>query len=162
MSRLPPRFVALCRLLGSAPARKRNRRRTPDIRGKEKCMPKSALPCLIAAASLFCPQSAAADAVTDWNASAGRAALAACIAPADDPLHESRMYAMMHIAIHDALNAIERRSRPYAYDAPLAPSASRDAAVAAAARGVLVPLIGQIPAPFPLACIQAGDRKGGA
>ena len=122
-------------------------------------MPKSALPCLIAAAGLFWPQSAAADAVTDWNASAGRAALAACIAPADDPLHESRMYAMMHIAIHDALNAIERRSRPYVFDAPLAPSASRDAAVAAAARDVLVPLIGQIPSPFPLACIQAGTAS---
>ena len=26
------------------------------------------------------------------------------------------MYAMMHIAIHDALNAIDRRSRPYAFD----------------------------------------------
>ena len=24
------------------------------------------------------------------------------------------MYAMMHVAIHDALNAIDRRSRPYA------------------------------------------------
>ena len=30
---------------------------------------------------------AAADVVTDWNARAGKAALAACIAPGDDPLH---------------------------------------------------------------------------
>jgi hypothetical protein len=40
----------------------------------------------------------------------------ACIAPLDDPFHESRMYAMMHIAIHDALNAIDRRFQPYAFD----------------------------------------------
>ena len=53
-----------------------------------------------------------ADAVTDWNANAGVAATAACIAPLDNPLHESRIYAMMHIAIHDALNAIDRQSRP--------------------------------------------------
>jgi hypothetical protein len=57
-----------------------------------------------------------ADAVTDWNANASKAALAACISPYLDPLHESRMYAMMHIAIHDALNAIQRHSRPYALD----------------------------------------------
>ena len=61
---------------------------------------------------------------------------------------------MMHMAIHDALNAIDRRSRPYAFDAQGNPGASRDAAVAAAARDVLVPLIGQLP--FPPACLQAG------
>ena len=59
---------------------------------------------------------AGGDAVTVWNANAGEAATAACIAPLDNPLHESRIYAMMHIAIHDALNAIDRRSRPYAFD----------------------------------------------
>jgi hypothetical protein len=98
----------------------------------------------------------AADAVTDWNASAGRAAVAACISPADDPLHESRMYAMVHVAVHDALNAIDRRSRPYAYRARVAPWASAEAAVAAAARDVLVSTIGAIPAPFPQACRDAG------
>lgn len=49
---------------------------------------------------------ASADAVTGWNANAGRAAVAACISPADDPLHESRMYAMMHVAIHDASRSL--------------------------------------------------------
>jgi hypothetical protein len=32
-----------------------------------------------------------ADAVTAWNANAGEAARAACIAPIDNPLHESRL-----------------------------------------------------------------------
>lgn len=99
---------------------------------------------------------AAADPVTDWNANAGRAAMQACISPSDDPLHESRMYAMMHVAIHDALNAIDRRSRPYAFDAVVNPGASASAAVAAAARDVLVAVIGQIPFPFPATCLQAG------
>jgi hypothetical protein len=111
---------------------------------------------LCLSSSLFGPRSAAADAVTEWNANAGRAALAACIAPGDDPLHEGRMYAMMHVAIHDALNAIDRRSRPYAFDRSVASWASPAAAVASAARHVLVPLIGQIPAPFPQPCLDAG------
>jgi len=46
--------------------------------------------------------SARSDAVTVWNANAGKAAIAACISPVDNPLHESRLYAMAHLAIHDA------------------------------------------------------------
>ena len=102
------------------------------------------------------PELASANTVIDWNANAGRAALASCIAPGDDPLHESRMYAMMHVAIHDALNAIERRSRPYAFNVNAPAGVSADAAVAAAARVVLVAAIAEIPAPFPPACLDAG------
>src|SRR4051812_45458541 len=87
---------------------------------------------------------AGGDAVTLWNANAGTAATAACIAPTDDPFHEARMYAMMHVAIHDALNAINRRSQPYTFYGHQ-PGASPDAAVAAAARDVLIALIGQLP-----------------
>lgn len=100
---------------------------------------------------------AAADAVTDWNARAGAAAVAACISPLDNPLHESRMYAMMHVAIHDALNAIDRRSRPYAFDAKAPANTSSEAAVAAAARDVLVSLIAQLPLELHAqTCIDAG------
>jgi hypothetical protein len=45
--------------------------------------------------ALVFPRPAAADAVTDWNVNAGKAALAACIEP--PAAHESRMYAMMHV-----------------------------------------------------------------
>jgi hypothetical protein len=63
---------------------------------------------------------------------------------------------MMHIAIHDALNAIDRRSRPYTFDMR-EPGASPDAAVAAAARDVLVPLIRQLPLELVSpSCIAAG------
>jgi Tol biopolymer transport system component len=96
------------------------------------------------------------DAVIAWNENAGEAARAACISPIDNPLHESRAYAMTHVAIHDALNAIDRRSQPYAFDGEARRRASPDAAVAAAARDVLVALLSQIPAPFPPACGAAG------
>lgn len=98
-------------------------------------------------------------AVTDWNAAAGRAAVAACIAPLDNPLHESRMYAMTHLAIHDALNAIDRRFEPYAADLTAPPGTSSDAAVAAAARDTLVATLAEIPAPFPQACRDAGTAS---
>jgi hypothetical protein len=88
------------------------------------------------------------DAVSAWNETAGDAALASCLAPANNPLYESRMYAMTHLAIHDAVNAIDRRSRPYAFDATVKRRTSPDAAVAAAARDVLVPLLNQLPEPF--------------
>src|SRR5580765_7831808 len=100
---------------------------------------------------------ATGDAVLTWNENAGKATTAACIAPTADPLHESRIYASMHIAIHDALNAIDRRSRPYALDGPGQPGASPDAAVAAAARTVLVALIGKLPLELTTeACVAAG------
>jgi hypothetical protein len=97
------------------------------------------------------------DAVTVWNANAGVAATAACLAPLNNPLHESRIYAMMHVAIHDAVNAIDRRSRPYAFDVQAEAGASPDAAVAAAARDVLVALIAQLPLELhSQACRDAG------
>ena len=96
------------------------------------------------------------DPVVAWNAIAGDAALASCIAPANDPLHESRMYAMTHVAVHDALNAIDRRSEPYAFHPPPRPAASPLAAVAAAAHGVLVPALQDLPDIFPPECIAAG------
>jgi len=116
----------------------------------------------VALTLLVTPAAALADPVTDWNANAGAAALAACIAPSDNPLHESRLYAMLHLAVHDALNAIERRSRPYAYDAQAAPGTSAPAAAAAAARDVLVSQIARIGAPFSQQCINAGIARAEA
>src|SRR5262249_18436787 len=46
--------------------------------------------------------------------------------------------AMAHLAMHDALNAIDRRYEPYAYDVVAPRGASPEAAVAAAAHGVLI------------------------
>ena len=76
----------------------------------------------------------------------------------NDPFHRSRMYAMMRlIAIHDALNAIDRRYQPYAYDTKAALGTSPDAAIAAAARDVLDKEIAELPAYiFKVDCINAG------
>ena len=100
------------------------------------------------------PAAGQADAVLTWNENAGRAALAACLAPTGNGLAEARMYAMVHAAIHDALNAIDRHSRPYAYDAQVIGPTSSGAAIATAARDVLVSVIGQLQESP--ACIQAG------
>jgi len=91
------------------------------------------------------PGAASADAVLTWNENAAKAATAACIHISGNGLAESRMYAMVHVAIHDAVNAIDRRSRPYAYDAEASRTASLEAAVAAAARNVLVSVIAVLP-----------------
>jgi hypothetical protein len=87
------------------------------------------------------------NAVVMWNATAAQAALATHLAPTDNPLHESRMYAIMHIAIHDALNAIESRSRAYAFKGHDR-HASPEAAVAAAARTALVAALTDLTPPF--------------
>jgi PAP2 superfamily len=86
---------------------------------------------------------ARADAVTDWNANAAKAVLAApCIG-----FHEALLYTMMHLAIHDALNAIKRRFQPYGLDIEGPSGASVKAAVATAAQDVLVPVLKQIATP---------------
>src|SRR5262245_66233706 len=46
--------------------------------------------------------------------------------------------AMAHVAMHDALNAIDRRFEPYAYNVVAPRGASPEAAIAAAAHGVLI------------------------
>ena len=67
------------------------------------------------------------------------------------------MYAMSHVAIHDALNSIDRRAQEYAFRAsPPRPTASPPAAVAAAARYVLVPVLQDLPDIFPPECVAAG------
>ena len=95
------------------------------------------------------------NAVTAWNANAGEATVAACFLGGFAP-QEARMYAMMHVAIHDALNAIDLRSRPYAAAIQAAPGASPDAAIAAASRDVLVPVLGSFAFFLPADCISAG------
>lgn len=86
-----------------------------------------------------------ADAVIAWNERAAQAATAACLHISGNGLVEARMYAMVHAAVHDAVNAIDRHARAYAYTANASSSASLDAAVAAAAHDVLVSVIGTLP-----------------
>jgi hypothetical protein len=77
-------------------------------------------------------------AVTHWNAVATDA-----FTPSQgtNPMAQSRTLAILHAAIHDTVNAIDRRFESYTPGIAEAPGASLDAAVAAAARDVLVGLV---------------------
>lgn len=77
----------------------------------------------------------AADEVTHWSETAARASVASGLF--NNPLFESRVYAITHAAIHDALNTIDARYRPYAMHRRARSGASPEAAVAAAAYRVL-------------------------
>ncbi len=76
--------------------------------------------------------------VVHWNSVAAEA-----FEPSQgtNPMAQSRTFAILHAAIHDALNAIDRRYESYTVGLAAAPRASADAAVAAAAREVLVQLV---------------------
>lgn len=71
--------------------------------------------------------------VTHW------AALAIDLMKDPGPVIDSRAFAILHAAIHDAVNGVERRYQPYTADLSY-PGASVEAAVATAARDVLVAL----------------------
>ena len=77
-----------------------------------------------------------ADAVSDWNAKAETIAVEKRMLPPPN----ARGMAIMHIAMFEAVNAIERRYSPYRLDLAAEPGASKDAAAAAAAHAVLVAL----------------------
>ena len=106
------------------------------------------LTCSVVVLFLSLPGRANANAVIEWNATALSSAFAGGLDNltfgCNDALHESRMMAMMHVAIHDALNAIDNGTQPYAFDGH-APGASPDAAVAAAAHDVLVATYPRMP-----------------
>jgi hypothetical protein len=71
--------------------------------------------------------------VTHW------AEVAANLMTDPGPVIDSRAFAILHAAIHDAVNGIDRRYQPYTADVS-APGASLEAAVATAARDVLLAL----------------------
>ena len=99
--------------------------------------PRSRRRVLSAAAALgFVLASAAAraDVVTDWNVIAFDTLKAANIG--GNP--QIRALAIMHVAMSDAVNTVQNRYTRLTLRIPLDPTASAEAAVVAAARGVLV------------------------
>ena len=93
-----------------------------------------ALPLLLAA---LAAGPVAADEVTKWSELASQIALNSGLADSN-PLFQTRILAMTHAAVHDAVNAVDRRYRSYSSLALSSPGAHPDAAVAAAARTVLL------------------------
>src|SRR5262245_8131901 len=92
------------------------------------------LSLLLAIYTVTFSQLAQANMATDWNENATIAAAA----PVKNGIRQTRIYAMVQAAVHDALNAIDRRYQPYALDERMDPHASPEAAVATAAYSVLV------------------------
>jgi hypothetical protein len=88
-------------------------------------------------ASLGTPHAATADEVFDWNVTGFEVTAEG----GQNAIMISRTMTMMHLAVHDALNAIERRYEPYLYEGRAETGAAPGAAVAAAARDVLVEVI---------------------
>ena len=85
--------------------------------------------------------SARADAVTDWNevAAAALQSSGAATPPGAGQGAVSTVHlAMVHGAVYDAVNAIDGRHKPYVSSPEAEPWYSQDAAVAAAARHVLL------------------------
>ena len=104
------------------------------------------LPQLLALASGLVVAGAAgvaqADVVTDMNAVVSSPPVAPRFG---GPQQQSRAIAMIQIAVHDALNAIDRRYETYSVVPTAGANASPDAAIAAATRRVALALIDPLP-----------------
>src|SRR5262249_18245505 len=86
---------------------------------------------------------AVANEVVQWN----ETTMKAIAANGQNNLVSTRTLAMVQAAVHDALNAINRRYDAYYFEGPADPAASPDAAVAAAAHTVLVGVVGSFGTP---------------
>jgi hypothetical protein len=88
------------------------------------------------AAAVICAfgQPASADVIADWNENAVSFGVMHNIGP---PPAE-RIIAMIHVAMFDAVNSIERKYQPYLVQLPATQAASKEAAAAAAAGTILV------------------------
>jgi hypothetical protein len=94
--------------------------------------------CATCAAFLLISESSRGDEVIEWN----NAWLAAIRATGGPPCPISRAGAMLHVAIYDAVNSIERTHEPYVMFENVPATASKEAAVALAGHRMLSMLYG--------------------
>ena len=81
-----------------------------------------------------------ADVITEWDEK-GTAFVTPLMASWGGPNMPQRAMTMVHVAMFDAVNAIEPRYRPFLAQAAAPPSASKEAAAAVAAGTVLLSLV---------------------
>jgi hypothetical protein len=86
----------------------------------------------LAAALLLRPAVAGADVVLDWNA------ITVATVAGQNPFVESRIAAITHLAVFEAVNAVTGRYRPYLGTITAPPGASPEAAAITAAHGALI------------------------
>ncbi|WP_457097977.1 vanadium-dependent haloperoxidase [Lysobacter sp. P5_B9] len=104
-----------------------------SVRARASSFPMPRRWLLAAAVAFALPGAAIADPVIDWNANAN-----AVVGSAGGPPQQTRVFTMVQIAVHDALNAIDPRYESYTRIGGGNPNASADAAVARAASDVLL------------------------
>jgi len=92
---------------------------------------------LLAATMMCAAPSAFANVITDWDEKAVAAVTPLSGLGGTNPYLAQRMMAMVHAAMFDAVNSIERRYRPYLVQLPAQSTTSKEAAAAAAAATVL-------------------------
>lgn len=118
---------------------------------------KSRRPVAAAVVAILCLSgamgSARADAVLDWNATASAL-------PIPVPPVMARVMASMHGAVHDAINAIEPQYETYRFPVEAPAGASKEAAVATAAHGVLTALVPSQKAVLDIALAQSLAKIG--
>jgi hypothetical protein len=84
------------------------------------------------------PVSANANVITDWDGKAVALVMPAGPLGVSQQIYTAqRMMGMVHVAMFDAVNSIERRYEPYLVQLPADPATSKEAAAAAAAATVL-------------------------
>ena len=84
------------------------------------------------------PVSASANVITDWDGKAVALVMPAGPLGVSQQIYTAqRMMGMVHAAMFDAVNSIERRYEPYLVQLPADPTTSKEAAAAAAAATVL-------------------------
>src|SRR5689334_5413687 len=89
---------------------------------------------VIAAVAATYAATARADIIMDWNARADAIAAEKKLLPST----QARTMSMVHVAMFEAVNAIDRRYTPYRLDLVADRSTSREAAAAAAAHDILL------------------------
>ena len=80
---------------------------------------------------------ACANVITDWDDKALVLVTPMTAVGATSPYMAQRMMAMVHAAMFDAVNSIERRYQPYLVQLPADPATSKEAAAGAAAAALL-------------------------
>ena len=89
-----------------------------------------------AVAAMFIPPPARADVIIDWNARSDEIAAQKQVRP----VNHSRGTAMLHVAMFEAVNAIEGRYLPYKLNLTADRTASKEAAAASAGHDILLAL----------------------
>jgi PAP2 superfamily len=92
---------------------------------------------LLAVAIVAASAPALANVITDWDEKGIAAVTPMARLAGTNPYLAQRMMGLVHAAMFDAVDSIERRYRPYLVQLPAEPTTSKEAAAAAAAAAVL-------------------------